>query len=105
MTDTEVPTKRKPKRRRKAKGAGRPKGAKTAEAPTVETEPARCRKCDGTEWEILKKLPSTHYHGVHGGRPYSRIDRRRARCINCRSVHILRTYNYSPQTEIPNDAQ
>jgi hypothetical protein len=98
MTDTDA-TDKPTKKPKKPKKPGRPKGAKTAETVVVEAAPARCRDCGATEWETLKKLPSTNFAGEHDGQPYNRIDYRRCRCRACGAVHVVRTYIYTPDLE------
>lgn len=74
---------------------GRPPGAVTQQLPeTMRILPA-CPRCgDASEPEVLKRLADFEYAGIHDGKPFTRIVRRRVRCrgADCRQVRIETTY-------------
>jgi hypothetical protein len=76
---------------------GRPKHSKTAERDIVDVPASRCNQCGSTR--------RSHYERVHRlegsgndphGRPYSAVEMRSTRCLDCSQARIDRTWVYLP---------
>jgi len=79
------------------KQRGRPKG-KAPQAPMVSAVATRCPVCGSTERQDYTNTMMQQYRGIApDGVPYSRIVRRRTRCVHCGQVRIDRTYEYDPK--------
>jgi hypothetical protein len=72
---------------------GRPEGAKNIQYDHGEVHLSRCRKCDSTEiGKPFGPVFTVTFAGVHQGKPYTHIVRRKAACSHCGQHRQISTY-------------
>ena len=86
------------------KKAGRPKGRKTEQSPIVTFDSTitplseaetTCPKCGSEKRTPFFASTVQKHRGVAPDmKPYTRIVRRRTKCIDCGRTRIVRTYEY-----------
>ena len=75
---------------------GRPAGSKNTQA-LVDVMPSRCHECDSTNRSpYMGNTRVQFFAGVHDGRPYTRIVRRRCQCLDCGQFRIDRSFENHP---------
>lgn len=76
------------------KPRGRPKGAKTKDAPVVEVVPTRCPACGSTQRGSYFGTPRhLKIKGINDGVEYVSITYRRCKCTKCGQLRMEKTYN------------
>ncbi len=75
---------------------GRPKGSKTKERDETTAELSRCQKCGSTERAPYTSKLVQEYAGVIDGKPFTRIVRRRTKCLDCGQHRVDRFYENRP---------
>lgn len=76
-----------------ASKTGRPQGAKTAARDEVTVATSRCRRCGSTKRTPYVGSPRVQeYAGIHDGREFTRIIRRRTTCVDCGQARLDRSY-------------
>jgi len=90
-------TNAKNKRKGGARARGRPKGSTNAEADVITVEPSRCRRCGSTRRSEYYGKAEQAFHGVHNGRLFAHIARRRTKRVDCGQLRIDRTYENRPR--------
>lgn len=77
--------------------AGRPRAAKSIERDLVDVPPSRCRVCNST-----RRADYEHVQLIEGagtdpqGRPYTAVELRPTRCLDCEQARMDRTWIYVP---------
>lgn len=94
------------KKAKKAKPAGRPRGAKNV-TTIVDVQPSRCPACGTTEKSYTGSRTVQDFVGNHAGATFTRVIRRRCICANaaCSQVWIERTYEFEPAAAEKNNEQ
>lgn len=74
------------------KPLGRPQGAPNIKSE-VDVVPSSCKKCGSTERSAYFGTPQVQeFNGVHDGKPYTHIVRKRCTCSNCGQNRFDRSY-------------
>lgn len=69
---------------KKASAGGSRKGSKNLERPVVEVVVSHCKTCGSTDKRTTGQAPLIQDHsGIHHGKKYTHIVRRRYCCKNC----------------------
>jgi len=85
------------KRKRRGK-AGRPRGSKDGPVAQATVLPSRCPKCGSTKRQDYANKVVQEYSGLDpDGKPYTRIIRRRTKCLSCGQVRMDRTFEFAPK--------
>lgn len=81
------------------KKRGRPAGSPNNPSPIVVCALPNCprRGCGSTDREVLRKVRERVAPGMHDGQPYNRTVWRRVRCLACRQVYVLISYELAPE--------
>lgn len=83
----------------KAKKPGRPRGSKNIDRPADPEENvlSNCPKCGSTRKKTVSQSPIVQFfEGVHNGKPFNRIVRRRVICSDCGQHRMDITREFVP---------